>query len=158
MSLYGEFQEIKDNTYIDDSMAIAIASVLKDEYGIKFSKYQFNTCKVNLTFNLDLYDFPFLREGMDADIWIMHKFGNPIKEFFKNIISDDTDLYLVDCRYTKRDMFIRSAMESDVISVNFYFEYFKQFKNQLQPEPTVYGQNYEKTIYSFDSCHDLNWL
>lgn len=158
MSIYSDLLEIKDNTYIDDSMALAIASVLKDEYGIKFSKNRFNNCKVMLTFNLSFYEFPFRDAEFDTNIWIMHKFGNPIKEFFKNIISDDVDLYLVDCRYTKRDLCIQNAMEPDVISVNFYFEYFKQFKNQLQPEPTVYGQNYEKTIYSFDSRHDFNRL
>lgn len=134
MSIYSDFQEIKDNSDIDGSMPIAIASVLKDEFGIKFSKKHFNNCKVVLTFNLTLYDFPDFHGGMDVDIWIMHKFGNPIKEFFKNIISDDIDLYLVDCRYSKGQ-----SMSLDTQSVNFYFEYFKRFKNVLPPGPTVYG-------------------
>jgi hypothetical protein len=134
MSIYSDFQEIKDNSDIDGSMPIAIASVLKDAYGIKFSKNHFNNCKVVLTFNLTLYDFPDFRGGMDVDIWIMHKFGNPIKEFFKNIISDDIDLYLVDCRYSKGQ-----SMSLDTQSVNFYFEYFKRFKNVLPPGPIVYG-------------------
>jgi hypothetical protein len=136
MSIYGDFQEIKDNSDIDGSMSIAIASVLKDEFGIKFSKKHFNNCKVMLTFGLTLYDFPDFRGGMDVDIWIMHKFGKPIKEFFKNIISDDTDLYLVDCRYSKGQC---NPMSFDAVSVNFYFEYFKQFKNHLPAGPTVYG-------------------
>lgn len=156
MSIYSDLQEIKDNTYIDDSMALAIASVLKDEYGIKFSKNRFDNCKVMLTFNLSLYEFPFRAAEFDTNIWIMHKFGDSIKEFFKNIISDDVDLYLVDCRYNKGQCNL--MMLDSTQSVNFYFEYFKQFKNQPQPEPTVYGQNYEKTIYSFDSCHDFNRL
>lgn len=134
MSIYSDFQEIKDNSDIDGSMPIAIASVLKDEFGIKFSKNHFNNCKVVLTFNLTLYDFPDFRGGMDVDIWIMHKFGNHIKEFFKNIISDDIDLYLVDCRYSKGQ-----SMSLDTQSVNFYFEYFKRFKNVLPARPIVYG-------------------
>lgn len=126
MSLCSNFQEIKDNSDINGSMPIAIASVLKDAYGIKFSKNHFNNCKVMLTFGLTLYDFPDFRGDIDVDIWIMHKFGNPIKEFFKNIISDDIDLYLVDCRYSKGQY---NLMSFDTQSVNFYFEYFKQFKN-----------------------------
>jgi len=138
MSIYSDFQEIKNNSDIDGSMPIAIASLLKDEYGIKFSKNRFNNCKVMLTFGLPLYDFPDLNlhSCMDVDIWIMHKFGDSIKEFFKNIISDDIDLYLVDCRYSKGQY---SPMLFDTESVNFYFEYFKRFKNQLPPGPTVYG-------------------
>jgi len=136
MSIYSDFQEIKDNSDIDGSMSIAIASVLKDEFGIKFSKNHFNNCKVTLTFRLTLYDFPDFHGGMDVDIWIMHKFGNSIKEFFKNIISDDVDLYLVDCRYTRGQC---SLMSFDTESINFYFEYFKRFKNVLPPGPTVYG-------------------
>lgn len=128
MSIYSDFQEIKDNSDIDDSMPIAIASLLKDEYGIKFSKNHFNNCKVTLTFSLPLYEFPDFRGGMDVDVWIMHKFGGSIKEFFKNIISDDIDLYLVDCRYSKGQY---NLMSFDTQSVNFYFEYFKQFKNSL---------------------------
>ena len=136
MSIYSDFQEIKDNSNIDGSMPIAIASVLKDEFGIKFSKNQYNTCRVTLTFKFTLYDFPNFRGGMDVDIWIMQKFANSIKEFFQNIISDDVDLYLVDCRYSRG--------QCDLISfeteyVNFYFEYFKRFKNHLPPGPTVYG-------------------
>lgn len=134
MSIYGDFQEIKDNSDIDGSMSIAIASVLKDEFGIKFSKNHFNNCKVMLTFGLTLYDFPDFHGGMDVDIWIMHKFGKSIKEFFKNIISDDIDLYLVDCRYSKGQ-----SMSLDTQSVNFYFEYFKRFKNVLPAGPIVYG-------------------
>lgn len=38
MSIYSDFQEIKDNSDIDGSMPIAIASVLKDACGIKFSE------------------------------------------------------------------------------------------------------------------------
>ena len=136
MSIYGDFQEIKDNSDIDGSMPIAIASVLKDEFGIKFSKNHFNNCKVMLTFSLAFYDFPDLRGGMDVDIWIMHKFGNSIKEFFKNIISDDTDLYLVKCEYSRGQC---NLMSFDTQSINFYFEYFKRFKNVLPPGPTVYG-------------------
>ena len=135
MSLCSNFQEIKDNSNINGSMQIAIASVLKDAYGIKFSKNHFNNCKVTLTFNLPLYEFPDFRGGMDVNIWIMHKFGNSIKEFFKNIISDDIDLYLVDCRYSKGQC---NPMSFDAVSVNFYFEYFKQFKNHLPAGPTVY--------------------
>lgn len=136
MSVYSDFQEIKDNSDIDGSMPIAIASLLKDEYGIKFSRNRFNNCKVMLTFKLTLYDFPNFHGGIDVDIWIMQKFGNSIKEFFKNIISDDVDLYLVDCRYSRGQC---SPMSFDTESVNFYFEYFKRFKNQLPPGPTVYG-------------------
>jgi hypothetical protein len=136
MSLCSNFQEIKDNSDIDGSMPIAIASVLKDACGIKFSKNHFNNCKVTLTFNLPLYEFPDFRYGMDVDIWIMHEFGNSIKEFFKNIISDDIDLYLVDCRYSKGQY---NLMSFDTQSVNFYFEYFKRFKNALPTGPTVYG-------------------
>ena len=136
MSIYSDFQEIKDNSNIDESMPIAIASLLKNEYGIKFSKNQFNNCKVTLTFGLTLYDFPDFRGGIDVDIWIMHKFGDSIKEFFKNIISDDIDLYLVDCRYSKGQC---NLMSFDTQSVNFYFEYFKRFKNVLSPGPTIYG-------------------
>lgn len=136
MSIYSDFQEIKDNSDIDGSMPIAIASVLKDAYGIKFSKNHFNNCKVTLTFKLTFYDFPDFHGGMDVDVWIMHKFGDSIKEFFKNIISDDIDLYLVDCRYSKGQC---NPMSFDIESVNFYFEYFKQFKNSLRPGLTVYG-------------------
>lgn len=136
MSVYSDFQEIKDNSDIDGSMPIAIASLLKDEYGIKFSRNRFNNCKVMLTFKFTLYDFPNFRGGIDVDIWIMQKFGNSIKEFFKNIISDDVDLYLVDCRYSKGQC---DLMSFDTESVNFYFEYFKRFKNQLPAGPTVYG-------------------
>ena len=136
MSIYDDFQVIKDNSDIDGSMPIAIASLLKDECGIKFSRNRFNNCKVMLTFDIPLYEFSDFRRGIDANIWIMHKFGNSIKEFFKNIISDDIDLYLVDCRYSKGQC---SPMSFDTESVNFYFEYFKRFKNQLPPGPTVYG-------------------
>lgn len=136
MSVYSDFQEIKDNSDIDGSMPIAIASLLKDEYGIKFSRNRFNNCKVMLTFKLTLYDFPNFHGGIDVDIWIMQKFGNSIKEFFKNIISDDVDLYLVDCRYSKGQC---NLMSFDTESINFYFEYFKRFKNALPPGPTVYG-------------------
>lgn len=136
MSIYDDFQVIKDNSDIDGSMPIAIASLLKDEYGIKFSRNRFNNCKVTLTFRLTLYDFPNFRGGINVDIWIMQKFGNSIKEFFKNIILDDVDLYLVDCRYSKGHC---SPMSFETESVNFYFEYFKRFKNQLPPGPTVYG-------------------
>lgn len=136
MSVYSDFQEIKDNSDIDGSMPIAIASLLKDEYGIKFSRNRFNNCEVMLTFKFTLYDFPNFRGGIDVDIWIMQKFGNSIKEFFKNIISDDVDLYLVDCRYSKGQC---DLMSFDTESVNFYFEYFKRFKNQLPAGPTVYG-------------------
>ena len=73
---------------------------------------------------------------MDVDIWIMHKFGNSIKEFFKNVISDDVDLYLVDCRYSRGQC---DLMSFETEYVNFYFEYFKRFKNHLPPGPTVYG-------------------
>ena len=66
----------------------------------------------------------------------MHKFGDSIKEFFKNIISDDIDLYLVDCRYSKGQC---NLMSFDTQSVNFYFEYFKRFKNVLSLGPTIYG-------------------
>lgn len=136
MSIYSDFQEIKDNSNIDGSMPIAIASLLKDTYGIKFSKTQFNNCKVTLTFKFNLYELPNFRGGMNVDVWIMQKFGDSVKEFFQNIISDDVDLYLVDCRYSRG--------QCDLISfeteyVNFYFEYFKQFKNHLPPGPTVYG-------------------
>ena len=136
MSIYSDFQEIKDNSDIDGSMSIAIASVLKDEFGIKFSKNKFNTCRVTLTFKFTLYEFPDFRGGMDVDIWIMHKFGNSIKEFFKNVISDDVDLYLVDCRYSRGQC---DLMSFETEYVNFYFEYFKRFKNHLPPGPTVYG-------------------
>ena len=136
MSIYSDFQEIKDNSDIDGSMSIAIASLLKDKCGIKFSRNRFNNCKVMLTFNIPLYEFSDFRGGIDADIWIMHKFGNSIKEFFKNIISDDMDLYLVDCRYSKGQY---SPISFDTESVNFYFEYFKRFKNQLPAGPTIYG-------------------
>jgi hypothetical protein len=136
MSIYEDFQVIKDNSNINDSMSIAIASVLKDEFGIKFSKNRFNNCKVTLTFKLTFYDFPDFRGSMDVDIWIMHKFGDAIKEFFRNIISDDVDLYLVDCRYSKGQCDLMSFATE---SVNFYFEYFKQFKNHLPAGPTVYG-------------------
>lgn len=137
MSIYNDFQEIKDNSDIDGSMPIAIASTLKDEYGIKFSRNRFNNCKVMLSFEIPLYEFSdFRMAGIDVDIWIMRNFGNPIKEFFKNIISDDVDLYLVDCRYDKGQY---NLMSLDKQSINFYFEYFKQFKNALPPGPTVYG-------------------
>ena len=136
MSVYSDFQEIKDNSDIDGSMPIAIASLLKDEYSIKFSRNRFNNCKVMLTFEIPLYEFPDFRGGMDVDIWIMHKFGNSIKEFFKNIISDDIDLYLVKCEYSRRQC---NLMSFDTQSVTFYFEYFKRFKNALPPGPTVYG-------------------
>ena len=136
MSIYSSFQEIKDNSDIDGSMPLALASLLKDEYGIKFSKNRYNTCKVMLTFGLSLYDFPDFRGGMDVDIWVMHKFGNSVKEFFKNIISDDIDLYLVDCRYSRGQC---NLMSFDTVSVNFCFEYFKRFKNVLPPGPVVYG-------------------
>lgn len=136
MSIYSDFQVIKDNSNIDGSMPIAIASVLKDEFGIKFSKIRYNTCRVTLTFKFTLYDFPNFRGGMDVDIWIMQKFADSVKEFFKNIISDDVDLYLVDCRYSKGQC---NLMSFETESVNFYFEYFKQFKNHLPPGPTVYG-------------------
>ena len=135
MSIYNDFQVIKDNSNIDGSMPIAIASVLKDEFGIKFSKNRFNNCKVTLTFKFNLYELPNFRGGTDVDIWIMHKFADSVKEFFKNIISNDVDLYLVDCRYSK-GCDLRSF---DTESVNFYFEYFKQFKNHLPAGPTVYG-------------------
>ena len=117
-------------------MPLAIASSLKDEYDIKFSKNRFDNCKVMLTFEIPLYEFSDLRMGIDLDIWIMQNFGNSIKEFFKNIISDDIDLYLVDCRYTKSQC---NLMSFDKQSINFYFEYFKRFKNALPPGPTVYG-------------------
>ena len=137
MSIYNDFQEIKDNSDIDGSMPIAIASTLKDEYGIKFSRNRFNNCKVMLTFEIPLYEFSDFRiAGIDVDIWIMRNFSNSIKEFFKNIISDDVDLYLVDCRYSKGQC---NLMSFDKQSINFYFEYFKQFKNALPPGPTVYG-------------------
>lgn len=136
MSIYSDFQEIKDNSDIDGSMPIAIASVLKDEFDIKFSKNRFNNCRVTLTFKFTLYEFPDFRGGMDVDIWIMHKFGNSIKEFFKNVISDDVDLYLVDCRYSRGQC---DLMSFETEYVNFYFEYFKRFKNHLPPGPTVYG-------------------
>lgn len=137
MSVYSDFQEIKDNSDIDGSMSIAIASTLKDEYGIKFSRNRFNNCKVMLTFEIPLYEFLYFhRSCFDVEIWIMQKFGNPIKEFFKNIISDDVDLYLVDCRYDKGQYNLMSLGKQ---SINFYFEYFKQFKNALPPGPTVYG-------------------
>ena len=136
MSIYNDFQEIRDNSDIDGSMPLAIASSLKDEYDIKFSKNRFDNCKVMLTFEIPLYEFSDLRMGIDLDIWIMQNFGNSIKEFFKNIISDDIDLYLVDCRYTKSQC---NLMSFDKQSINFYFEYFKRFKNTLPPGPTVYG-------------------
>lgn len=133
MSIYSDFQEIKNNSNIDGSMPIAIASSLKDKYDIKFSKNRFDNCKVMLTFNVPYYELPNFM-SIDMDIWVMHTFGSSIEEFFKNIISDDIILYLVDCKYTK-------AQQPDFqkISINFYFEYYKQPKNILQPGPTVYG-------------------
>lgn len=133
MSIYSDFQEIKDNSDIDGSMPIAIASSLKDKYDIKFSKNRFDNCKVMLTFNVPCYELPNLM-SIDMDIWVMHTFGSSIEEFFKNIISDDIILYLVDCKYTKAQQ-----IDFEKISINFYFEYYKQPKNILQPGPTVYG-------------------
>lgn len=133
MSIYNDFQEIRDNSNIDDSMPLAIASSLKDKYDIKFSKNRFDNCKVMLTFNVPYYELPNLM-SIDMDIWVMHTFGSSIEEFFKNIISDDIILYLVDCKYTKAQQ-----LDFEKISINFYFEYFKQPKNILQPGPTVYG-------------------
>lgn len=133
MSIYNGFQEIRDNSNIDDSMPLAIASTLKDKYDIKFSKNRFDNCKVMLTFNVPYYELPNLM-SIDMDIWVMHNFGHSIEEFFKNIISDDIILYLVDCKYTKAQQ-----MDFEKISINFYFEYFKRPKNILQPGPTVYG-------------------
>lgn len=133
MSIYNDFQEIRDNSNIDDSMPLAIASSLKDKYDIKFSKNQFDNCKVMLTFNVPYYELPNFM-SIDMDIWVMHTFGQSIEEFFKNIISDDIILYLVDCKYTKAQQ-----MDFEKISINFYFEYFKRPKNVLQPGPIVYG-------------------
>ena len=133
MSIYNDFQEIRDNSNIDDSMPLAIASSLKDKYDIKFSKNRFDNCKVMLTFNVPYYELPNFM-SIDMDIWVMHTFGSSIEEFFKNIISDDIILYLVDCKYTKAQQ-----LDFEKISINFYFEYFKQPKNILQPGPTVYG-------------------
>lgn len=133
MSIYSDFQEIKDNSDIDGSMPIAIASSLKDKYDIKFSKNRFDNCKVMLTFNVPYYELPNFM-SIDMDIWVMHTFGSSIEEFFKHIISDDINLYLVDCKYTKAQQ-----IDFEKISINFYFEYYKQPKNILQPGPTVYG-------------------
>jgi hypothetical protein len=133
MSLCSNFQEIKGNSDINGSMPIAIASVLKDKYDIQFSKNRFDNCKVMLTFNVPCYELPNLM-SIDMDIWVMHTFGSSIEEFFKNIISDDIILYLVDCKYTKAQQ-----IDFEKISINFYFEYFKRPKNILQPGSTVYG-------------------
>lgn len=133
MSIYNGFQEIRDKSNIDGSMPLAIASSLKDKYDIKFSKNRFDICKVMLTFNIPYYELPNFM-SIDMDIWIMQEFGHSIEEFFKNIISDDINLYLVDCKYSKAQQ-----IDYQKISINFYFEYFKQFKNALPPGPTVYG-------------------
>ena len=128
MSIYNNFQEIRDNSDIDSPMPIAIASTLKDLFKIKFSKDHFNTCKVQLYFKFYRYEIPADTMDMDIDIYIMHKFGNSIKEFFKNIITNDMDLYLVNCQYFKSQP---SIMDLDMSNVSFYFEYFKTIKKSI---------------------------
>ena len=58
--------------------------------------------------------------------------SEPNKETIQNL----DYLYLVKCEYSRGQC---NLMSFDTQSVNFYFEYFKRFKNVLPPGPTVYG-------------------